>query len=179
MLTDLALNSVVQLKAVQDVYKATLQTVHWKLDTFPGLFLFSPVLAKIFFWPGKQTAQDRVMLVLFRVSCIFSGKWYPAWRRVRPTANLLGRPLGVREGKMPELVISSFTSSLQKFVCRTGDWVVQNVGIQDCQGKQVEKHFLPPFHYAAPKTWISNHLVAPVNCSHELVVIDHRQSRAS
>ena len=56
-------------------------------------------------------------------------KQAPGWRRVKPTANLLEGPLGVREGEMPELVISSFTSSLQKFLCRTGDWVPSLYGM--------------------------------------------------
>ena len=35
----------------------------------------------------------------------------------------------------------------------------------------MEEHFLPPFHGALPEARIGHHLITPVNCPHELVVV--------
>ena len=60
--------------------EAVLHTECYFTDTalkarlFPGLFLLSHVLFRIFFWAGKQTTHARVMLDFFSVPSIFSGK---------------------------------------------------------------------------------------------------------
>ena len=53
---------------------------------------------------------------------------------------------------------------------RPGSLLVENVSIQD-QEKKVEELFLPPPHGASPEARIGHHLITPVNCPHELVVV--------
>ena len=99
--SNIVLNSVVQLKAVLDAQGHFVDSA-LKTGLFPwSLPLLSCPCQNLLL--GRKTAQDRLMLVFIPVPCIFSGKWYPGWRCVKPSADLLGWPLGVIEGEMSEL----------------------------------------------------------------------------
>ena len=71
--SNIVLNSVVQLEAVLHTECYFTDTA-LKARLFPGLFLLSHVLFRIFFWAGKQTTHAWVMLDFFSVPSIFSGK---------------------------------------------------------------------------------------------------------
>ena len=109
--SNIVLNSVVQLEAV----------LHTE-----GYFADTALKASLFSWPLPFASCPFQDLLLGRkadhkcpgdVGLLPNAQyflWPPAWRWAN---SLAGWPLGVREGKIPEFLTSSFTSSLWKVLC--------------------------------------------------------------